>query len=375
MQNDVLFRKTLDGRPLRCLGTSESAEVLIKTHENEHQGWRKLFEQMLLAGYYWPTMERDSRQHVRRCQPCQKFGDLIHAPSVELRSVSAPYPFHTWAMDLVGPISPPSRTHRWILAATENCTKWVEAVPLTNANGAAVARFIKENIICRFGIPKMILSDNGTPFINRKVSALLGSYNVDHRTSSAYYPQGNGQAEATNKTLVRILSKLLDERGGTWADHLPTALWAYRTSRRKSTRASPYSLVYGTEAVLPAEISVPSARLAHAAECSVEERILELEALEEKRNNAALEQKRYWQSVAKYYNKSVVARTFQVGDLVWKATSAVMRNVETPKFTPRWEGPYEITRASGAGYYHLARVENGLRTGAVNAKYIKKLYP
>ncbi|KAG5524998.1 hypothetical protein RHGRI_031621 [Rhododendron griersonianum] len=117
-------------------------------------------------------------------------------------------------MDLVGPIRPGSRKNRWILAATEVYTKWVEAVPLKKATGDAVAAFIKENIICRFGIPKVILSDNGTPFINHHVGSLLDEYTVDHRTSSAYYPRGNGQAEATNKTLIRILSKLLDERGG-----------------------------------------------------------------------------------------------------------------------------------------------------------------
>ncbi|KAG5548824.1 hypothetical protein RHGRI_014244 [Rhododendron griersonianum] len=126
-------------------------------------------------------------------------------------------------MDLVGPIRPASRKNRWILAATEVCTKWVEAVPLKKATGDAVAAFIKENIICRFGIPQTILSDNGTPFINHHVGSLLDEYMVDHRTSSAYYPQGNEQAEATNKTLIRILSKLLDECGGTWADHLPIA--------------------------------------------------------------------------------------------------------------------------------------------------------
>ncbi|KAF7146073.1 hypothetical protein RHSIM_Rhsim04G0191100 [Rhododendron simsii] len=147
-------------------------------------------------------------------------------------------------------------------------TKWVEAVSLRRATGAAVANFIKENIICRFGIPKVILSDNGTPFINKNVKKLLKSYSVSHLTSTPYYPQGNGQAEATNKTLIRIISKLLDEKGGTWADHLALALWAYRTSHRKATRASPFSLVYGAETVLPAELSVPSARLALAAEFS-----------------------------------------------------------------------------------------------------------
>ncbi|KAG5523821.1 hypothetical protein RHGRI_030722 [Rhododendron griersonianum] len=190
-------------------------------------------------------------------------------------------------MDLVGPIRPSSRKNRWILAATKIYTKWVEAVPLKKATGDAVATFIKENIICRFGIPKVILSDNGTPFINHHVGSLLDEYAVDQRTSSAYYQQGNGQAEATNKTMIRILSKLLDERRGTWADHLPIALWAYRTSKRKSTCASPFSLVYGAETVLPAELSVPSARMVLAMENSAEGRKADLEALKEEDNGGS----------------------------------------------------------------------------------------
>lgn len=188
LEKDLLFRRTIDGLPLKCLSMEEAEKVLQKMHESEHQGWRKLYEQMIHLGYYWPTMEKDAQCHVLRCQACQKFGNLVHAPSVELHTIHALYPFHTWAMDLVGPIMLASRTHRWILAATEICTKWVEAVPLGRAAGAAISEFIKENIVCRFDIPKVILSDNGTPFINKNVRRLLEEYSVEHHTSSAYYP-------------------------------------------------------------------------------------------------------------------------------------------------------------------------------------------
>ncbi|XP_028076397.1 uncharacterized protein LOC114278525 [Camellia sinensis] len=114
-----------------------------------------------------------------------------------------------------GLISTPSKGYKWILAATELSTKWVEAIPLKNATGPAVANFIKENIICRFGVPNTILSDNGTPLINKYVKSLLETYQVKHHKSTPYYPKGNGQAEATNKTLIRILSKMMDEFGGT----------------------------------------------------------------------------------------------------------------------------------------------------------------
>ena len=95
--------------------------------------------------------------------------------------------------------------------ATEYFTKWVEAIPLCKATRGAVANFIKENIIVRFGMPHRIISDNGTPFINRDVRKMLEFYQVKHYWPSPYYPQGNGQAEATNKTLIKIIGKMSQE--------------------------------------------------------------------------------------------------------------------------------------------------------------------
>ena len=92
--------------------------------------------------------------------------------------------------------------------ATEYFTKWAEAVPFWKATGGAVANFIKENIIVRFGVPHRIISDNGTPFVNSDVRKMLEFYQVKHHRSSPYYPQGNGQAEATNKVLIKIISKM-----------------------------------------------------------------------------------------------------------------------------------------------------------------------
>ncbi|XP_028100285.1 protein NYNRIN-like [Camellia sinensis] len=147
-------------------------------------------------------MEEDAKTFVRRCQSYQKFGNLIQTPAVELYNIKTPYPFHTWTFDLVGPIAQQSKGHRWILAATEVNTKWVEAIPIRKVDRAGVANFIKENIICRFGIPKVILPNNGTPFVNRHVGRFLDTYQIKHHKSTPYYPQGNGQVEATNKTLI-----------------------------------------------------------------------------------------------------------------------------------------------------------------------------
>ena len=102
---------------------------------------------------------------------------------------------------MVGLMNPPSHGYIWILVATEYFTKWAKAIPLRKATGGVMANFIEENIIIRFGVPHRIISDNDTPFVNSDMKKMLKFYQVKHHHSSPYYPQGNGQAEATNKTL------------------------------------------------------------------------------------------------------------------------------------------------------------------------------
>ncbi|GLU04004.1 hypothetical protein SLE2022_211710 [Rubroshorea leprosula] len=135
----------------------------------EHQGRRKLYEQLLGHGYYWRSMKQDAADFVRRCHTCQVHANLIHSHPNLLQDMKTPWPFHTWGLDLIGLIHPSSGSYIWILLATEYFTKWVEVVPLSKATGLVVSNFIKEHIICRFEIAYKIVSDNETPFVNYHV--------------------------------------------------------------------------------------------------------------------------------------------------------------------------------------------------------------
>uniref|UniRef100_A0A2N9H5W3 RNA-directed DNA polymerase n=1 Tax=Fagus sylvatica TaxID=28930 RepID=A0A2N9H5W3_FAGSY len=192
-----------------------------------------------------PIPLQQRRDFVKTCHTCQVQANLIHTHPTSLQNMATPWPFHTWGLDLIGPINPASGGYIWILVATEYFTKWVEAIPLRKATGAAVANFIREHIITRFGIPYKLISDNGTPFINKDVREVLEHYRVKHRRSTPYYPQGNGQAEATNRMLLRILSKMVFDYGNDWKAHLADVLWAYRSSPKTATGFTPFSLVYG----------------------------------------------------------------------------------------------------------------------------------
>jgi transposase InsO family protein len=133
-------------------------------------------------------------------------------------------------------------------------SKWVEAIPTRDANSKTVIEFLKKNIFQRFGVPKAIISDRGSHFNNRYMANLLQSYHVQHRMSTAYHPQTNGQAEITNKEIKSILEKVVNPSRKDWSQRLGDALWAYRTAYKAPIGMTPYKLVYGKSCRLLVEI-------------------------------------------------------------------------------------------------------------------------
>uniref|UniRef100_A0A2N9I5K1 Uncharacterized protein n=1 Tax=Fagus sylvatica TaxID=28930 RepID=A0A2N9I5K1_FAGSY len=359
VERDILFRKGFHDDPLRCLSLAESQTVMKEAHSGEcgeHQGKKRLYQLLLTLGYYWPTMKKDTVDFVKSCHTCQLQANLIHTHPTSLQNMATPWPFHTWGLDLIGPINPSSGGYIWILVATEYFSKWVEAIPLRKATGAAVANFIREHIITRFGIPHKIISDNGTPFVNKNVREVLEHYQIKHRRSTPYYPQGNGQVEATNRMLLRILSKMVFDYGKGWSSHLADTLWAYRGSTKTATGFTPFSLVYGTDAISPTELLVPSPRILHGmdleadADICAEARVADLESLEE-------------------------ARELAQGQMVLRTVDHVRRGLPSPsKFAPNWEGPYLIREAYDSGYYKLSTADGTTLVDPINGKWLKRYY-
>ncbi|KAG9447196.1 hypothetical protein H6P81_013324 [Aristolochia fimbriata] len=287
--NDVLYRRSYEGLLLRCLSKEEGMQVLKETHGGicgAHQAGPKLHLQVKRLGYYWPTMLRDAIEMARTCKSCQLHADYIHQPPVPLHPTVASWPFEAWGMDIIGPITPKSDFERqYILAATDYFSKWAEAATYREVKATTVADFIRTQLIYRYGVPRYIVTDNGTPFRNRVMDCFCEKFCIQQRMSSAYNPAANGLAEAFNKTLCKILKKTVGTHKRSWDEKLPEALWAYRTTARTPTQSTQYLLVYGSEAVLPLEVQLPSLRIAVREGLTTEEcaqlRLAELESLDE----------------------------------------------------------------------------------------------
>ena len=190
-------------------------------------------------------MERDCIKHVRTCHCCQAYQDRKNAPPQPLHSLAAPWLFSAWGMDVIGPVIPnASNGHKYILVAIDYFTEWVEVASYKSVTQAVIAQFLKHNIICRYGMSRELITDNGAILNGKIIQQLYQQFKIEHRNVAPYHPQMNGAVEAANKNIKKILVKMT----GTykdWHEYLPFSLCAYRTSIRTSMCATPYSLVYG----------------------------------------------------------------------------------------------------------------------------------
>ncbi|XP_050944077.1 uncharacterized protein LOC103493258 [Cucumis melo] len=236
-------------------------------------------------------------------------------PLEPLHPTIASWPFEAWGLDLVGPIMPKSSTgHSYILTGTDYFSKWAEVMPLREAKKDNIVNFVRTHIIYRYGIPHRIVTDNGRQFNNTFMDKLCEKFNFKQYKSSMYNAATNGLAQAFNKTLCSV---------------------------------TPYSLVYGVEAVLPLEREIPSLRMAIQEGLTIEDnaklRLQELEALDEKRLEAQQALECCQARMSKAFDKHVRPRSFQVGDLVLAVRRLIIMTRHTGnKFIPKWDRPYIV---------------------------------
>ena len=287
-------------------------------------------------------------------------------------------PFAKWGLDFIGPIKPKSQSTgcEYILVATDYFTKWAEAKALRSNTAAEVARFLYENIMTRFGCPVELVSDQGTHFLNQVMEELTTKHMIIHKKSSTYHPQCNGQAESTNKILIKTLKKIVEGHKKDWDKKLNSALWAYRTSFKVTTGMTPFRMTYGLEAVVPMEFMVPSLRMAMQEklpmEKSREERIQELLNLEEDRQQSILITEAVQKRRKAWADRHGKQKVFSKGDHVLVFNSKLGKH--PGKLKLRWIGPCIIEEESAPGAFTLRNMDGTRRPGVVNGCRMKPYY-
>ncbi|KAH9687911.1 Ribonuclease H [Citrus sinensis] len=235
--------------------------------------------------------------------------------------------------------------------------------------------FIKRNIICRFGVPHTIITDNGKQFDNASFKAFCKALGITNHYSSPAHPQANGQVEAANRVIKQTLKTKLEKAKGDWSEELPFVLWSYRTTPRIPTGETPFSLAFGTEAVVPAEIGMPTYRVQHFNPKRNDNLQLQnLDFLEEKRDQAMTRVVVYQGRVARYYNARVKNRRFRVRDLVLKKVFPNMQDPGVGTLGPNWEGPYIVKDIVRPETYSLSTLDINILRHAWNAEHLRAYY-
>ena len=198
IQHHQLFRRRKNGQPQRVILPEQTEMILFNLHKDQngaHLEIESTYEK-LKERYYWPQMYETTRHYIKNCENCQKRGRPIR--NEELQPIEIGQPFHRIGIDIKGPLPITTKGNRYIIVAMDYFTKWPEAKAINNMKAQTVAEFIYKEIICRHGVPKQILSNRETSFVNQIIENLCDKFQTKHRLTSSYRPQTNGMIERFN---------------------------------------------------------------------------------------------------------------------------------------------------------------------------------
>jgi len=195
-----LFRIGGDRVLRRCVSIDEGLEIIRHCHEGltgGHHGHHTTAQKVFDCGFYWPSVVKDSLEFVRKCDACQRTGNISYKNEMPQNPIQVLEVFDVWGIDFMGPF-PVSSGNKYILVAIDYVSKWVEAQALPTNDARVVIKFLKK-LFTRFGTPRALISDRGTHFCNTLMEKVLARYGVTHRLSTAYHPQISGQVENANR--------------------------------------------------------------------------------------------------------------------------------------------------------------------------------
>jgi transposase InsO family protein len=216
---------------------------------------RPLVAKAFKQGFFWPSALKDAEQIVRTCEACQMMGPKSNRPSQPSQLIPPAWPLQRWGMDLVGPLPTAQGNYKYVVVVVGYFTKWTEAKPLIHITLKAVIKFFWQNIICRFGVPKELIVDNGKQFDSELYKEFYHSIGTKIMFASIYHPQSNEAVERANGLIFSSIKKcLFDQKKGKWVDELPKVIWSHNTSKSRTTRFTPFRLLHGAEAMSPEEL-------------------------------------------------------------------------------------------------------------------------
>ena len=245
---------------LKYVLPTQEKNIMWEIHKGtcgHHARGQSFVFKALRQGYNWPTMNADCMEYAQECDKCQRFSSVSKAHPEELISLTSPWSFTVWGIDLIGRLPKGRGSGQYTVVAINYFTKQVEAEALTSIIPAKIREFVYKNIVYRYRVPHTIVLDNDTQFNCEEFKEFCDYLQIKNVFTSVARPQANGQVEAVNKTIKHNLKTKLKDQKGRWANELLEVLCAYRTNAKSTTGETLFSLAM---AMVPVEIGARSLR-------------------------------------------------------------------------------------------------------------------
>ena len=343
--------------------TNRRLEVMRIGHDSDwsgHLAAEKTYQRIAVS-FFWPNMKSDITEYCRTCHSCQLRRRTTCWDRVPISAVIRPEQvFEVMNYDIIGPFSNKSNGYAWVLTCMDQCSRWVEAVPIRNL----LAKTICEALLwiwTRTGIPRVVVADNATyntAELTRELTKRLG---ISPRFSTPYHPEGNSLIERYQAVIKGMIHHAVHSGRKDWHRLIPFALWAYRETPNATTGVTPYEMVYGKpargillnlketwagEQLLPTKLSKSTAKYLEKLRLDLEAaKILATE-------NSLKNQKRY----VDRYNLRSRSKTFTEGDPV-----IILMPDSTNKLLKRWIGPAKIRRKLSENSYDVESDDGSIR--------------
>jgi hypothetical protein len=274
-------------------------------------------------------------------------------------------------LDILGPLPPAQGNLKYVVVVVEYFSKWIEAKPLATITLATVQKFFWQNIVCRFGVPKAITVDNGTQFDAKTFKTFCRQIGTKIHFASVRHPESNGLVERANGIIItRIMKSIFNQPKGKWTDELVKVVWNDNTVVSRSTRFTPFKLLFGDEAITLEEARTGSIRTLASTEEEGEYQITK-DTIEGTRLQAIEHINKYQAEIVKWHDRKVRLKNIKPGHLV-------LRRVANPdtvgKLQLKWEGPFLVVSSSRPDSYRLKDMDGNDIPRSWNADEVRRYY-
>lgn len=351
--------------------------ILIEYHDSPISGHLGSFKtlQRIKCKYYWPGMRTDVNRYIARCETCLEQKPVQRKPTGFMgRQKTVDIPWQMVTADLMGPLPCTVKRNRYLLVVSDYFSKYSVILPLKKANSKTVANLVEEHVFMMFGVPQVVICDNGVQFRGKEFTQKMKDWKVKIWFTALYHPQSN-PTERVNRVIKTMIASYVKGNDRSWDENIPQLSFALKTAVHEATGFTPAYLNHGRELARSGE-DYGGEQSGNVAEELVVNRGKHLEKMkkmsalyeEVKKNlNAAYEKSRH------SYNLRRRQQTYQAGELVWCRTHPQSDSGEyfSQKLAPKFR-KFKIRKMVTPLIAELEDLENGQSAGRWHIQDLKK---